>query len=238
MYVANYLPEPESRPGSVNKERYAVRVQFIRNVTYRLIAVSFIIALVAYLTPARETNASAIWVFFGFLFGLSILRTVLLNQVYEAKLAGGLLPLLVVVSAVAARASLGLHFPVWSVLFGLTALGMYTLVCGRDYSFVGGYVLAMIFSNVAIAAYMVAIGAPTSQSTYAILWNSLGCLYFQYDLAAMMYRRLRGETWAAVTDLFRDMFNIIGWLPKVVRHWYRHRILNDLSFELPFRIGQ
>jgi hypothetical protein len=238
MYVANYFPEPLTRAGSVTKEPYAVRVGFIRNVYFRFMIVCAAIALFAYLTPTAETSRVAVWVLIGFLFASSLLRTVIKNPFNEARLAAGQLPLLVIIAAVAVRYLYSIHFPVWSILFGIVTLGVYTQVSGRDFSFVGGYVLSMIFSNVAIAFYMIQIDASAIQSTYALLWNTLGGLYVVYDLASLMYRRQKDELFASVTDIFRDVFNVIGWIPKVISHWHRHRILNDLSFELPFRIGQ
>jgi hypothetical protein len=56
-----------------------------------------------------------------------------------------------------------------------------------------------------------------------------------YDLAALMSRRRQHETWAAVADLFRDVLNVFGYSYRVVRHWRRHRILNDFTPENPFK---
>ena len=109
------------------------------------------------------------------------------------------------------------------------------MLCGRDFSFVGGYVLALIASSTMIAFIMVEEALTSLESWQAILWNAFGLLYLVYDLASLMCRRKTNEVTAASVDLFRDIFNLFGWVPRVVMHWYRHRILNDLSFDLPFR---
>jgi hypothetical protein len=53
-------------------------------------------------------------------------------------------------------------------------------------------------------------------------------VYFAYDLASLMSRRRRGEEAAAVVDLYRDVFNVFGYVPRVIAHWHRHRIWQDV----------
>jgi hypothetical protein len=109
------------------------------------------------------------------------------------------------------------------------------MLCGRDFSFVGGFTLSLIFSSVFIALVMVGEQMTSRQSTYALLWNAVGLFYLVYDLAALLSRRKSNESWASVVDLYRDVFNFIGYFPRVLIHWNRHRILNDLSIDNPFR---
>ena len=82
---------------------------------------------------------------------------------------------------------------------------------------------------------MVEEGMTSQRSAQALIWNSVGLFYMVYDLAALMSRRKTTEAWASVVDLYRDVFNFMGYFPRVLIHWNRHRILNDWSIDNPFR---
>ena len=82
---------------------------------------------------------------------------------------------------------------------------------------------------------MVEEGMSSQRSTQALLWNAVGLFYLVYDLASLLSRRKSDESWASVVDLYRDVFNFLGYFPRVMIHWNRHRILNDLNIDNPFR---
>lgn len=235
VYVPNYVPEPEEIPGNLTKEPYARRVQYIRHVLYKFIGSVAMIVGVGLLVPRNLP----VWPITGFMLIVLLLvsgiRTVLRGTNLEPKLTTWCLPIVVVAVAVTSRAWTAAAFPAWSILAGIACFGIYATICGRDFSFVGGYALSIIASSVFIAGVMVEEGMSSQRSTEALLWNAFGLFYLVYDLAAMLSRRKRNESWASVVDLYRDIFNFVGYFPRVVIHWNRHRILNDLNIENPFR---
>lgn len=236
MYVPNYVPEPEAMPGNVTQEPYARRLLFIRETLYRFGMWVLFITLIAWLLPkqfASDPKFLGVWLLSLGL--LSLARTVGRGKIWEVRISPVLVLICISTTALAARTATVFHFPAWSILAGLGCFTLYAMICGRDFSFVGGYVLALIASSTIIAFVMVEEALTSLQSWQAILWNAFVLFYLVYDLASLMCRRKRDEVTAASVDLFRDIFNLCGWIPRVVMHWYRHRILNDISFDLPFR---
>ncbi|MEI7575475.1 MAG: hypothetical protein WCK51_01170 [Armatimonadota bacterium] len=236
MYVPNYVPEPEAMPGNVTQERYSKRLLFIRETFYRFCLWVLVIALLAWAIPTefgREPRFGWLWLLSLAL--ISLLRTFGRGTTWEVKSAPIQALVCIGTTALAARSATAFSFPAWSVLAGIGCFAVYAIFCGRDFSFVGGYVLALIASSTIIAFIMIEEALTSLQSWQAILWNAFALLYLVYDLASLMCRRKVTEVTAASVDLFRDIFNPFGWVPRVIMHWYRHRILNDLSFDLPFR---
>lgn len=235
MYVPNYVPEPEQIPGSVTKEAYALRLTFIRHVLSRFVGSVGIVVGVGLLMPANKDFLPVTAVLLVLLLLVSGIRTVLRGTDLEPKLTSLTLPLVILVFAAATRTWTTVQFPAWSILAGISCFGIYSAVCGRDFSFVGGYTLSLIVSSVFIAFVMVEEGMTSQRSAQALVWNAAGLFYLVYDLAALLSRRKPTEGWAAVADLYRDVFNFLGYFPRVLIHWNRHRILNDLTIDNPFR---
>jgi hypothetical protein len=235
MFVPNYVPEPEQIPGSVTKEAYAMRLTFIRRVLSCFIgSVGFVVGIGLLLPKTIEVRLATI-VLLGVLLLVSAIRSILRGTDLEAKLTAWTLPVVIVTLGLVSRSWTADHFPTWSILAGISCFGIYAAVCGRDFSFVGGYALSLIVSSVFIAFVMVEEQMTTQRSTQALAWNAAGLFYIVYDLAALLSRRKSTESWAAVVDLYRDVFNFLGYFPRVLIHWNRHRILNDLSIDNPFR---
>ncbi len=235
MFVPNYVPEPEQIPGSVTKEPYAARLQFIRRVLRAFVGSVAMIVGLGLLLPAHLDAKPLTIGLIIILLIVSGIRSVLRGTDLEPKLTTWSLPVVIFTFALATRSWTTLHFPAWSILAGISCFGTYAMLCGRDFSFVGGFTLSLIFSSVFIALVMVGEQMTSRQSTYALLWNAAGLFYLVYDLAALLSRRKSNEGWASVVDLYRDIFNFIGYFPRVLIHWNRHRILNDLSIDNPFR---
>lgn len=235
MFVPNYVPEPEQIPGSVTKEPYAERLRFIRRVLSCFIGSVAMVVGIGMLVPRKLDLATTSIGLLVVLFLVSGIRSLLRGTDLEPKLTTISLPLVIVLLAVATRTWTAAHFPAWSILAGISCFGIYAALCGRDFSFVGGFTLSLIVSSVFIAFLMVEEGMTSQRSGQAIIWNAAGLFYLVYDLAALMSRRKKSEAWASVVDLYRDIFNFMGYFPRVLIHWNRHRILNDLSIDNPFR---
>lgn len=235
MYVPNYVPEPEQMPGNVTKEPYALRLKFIRQTLFRFIGSIGMVVGIAMVVPRDLELWPMTIALLVVLFCVSGIRTLFRGTVIEPKLTTWALPVVLLMVAVTMRCWTLAFFPAWSILAGIACFGIYAAVCGRDFSFVGGYTLSLIASSVFIAFVMVEEKMTSTQSAQALLWNAGGLFYLVYDLAALLSRRKSNESWASVVDLYRDVFNFMGYFPRVLIHWNRHRILNDLSIENPFR---
>jgi len=228
MIVPNYIPEPLEVPGNVTEERYAVRVAFIRRVT--LLHLTGVLAVAGL--------ASVPWIQVGLiptlvslalvLIGLDLWRIAKRGSAIEAKVSAAMLPIVLVLAGRSAAEIALAGFPIAAVLAGSICAAIYTALCGRDYSFVGGFLLSLIASTVALAALAPKLGYDVFTTAIAMTANAVLLAYTQYDLASILARRRRGEEVAAVVDLYRDVFNFFGYAVRCVKHWRRHRI-----FELP-----
>jgi membrane-associated HD superfamily phosphohydrolase len=237
VYVANYIPEPEIMPGCVTQERYRVRIQYIKGVVAKLLLVSGVICFLSLFTQRQLETSMALRIFFTVLLLSSLTRTLLRATRFEILISMIWFLPSVISATLLVGALWTIGFPIWAAFIGIACIGIYTAACGRDFSFVGAYVLCLIASNTFISIIIVAEKMTVLKATLALALNTALLMYLLYDLASILSRRTQNDSWVAIVDLFRDVFNVIGWLPRVVQHWYRHRILNDLGFEIPFRLG-
>jgi hypothetical protein len=235
MQVQNYVPDPVQAAGSINFERYWVRVRFVRKVTY-LFAAAVILALATgYLFKLPISPPQAVLMLALFLLMTSGVRTLLRNNPKEPLFSGALALPSVVLTGLCFRTLVNSGYPLWSAALGILSFALYVRLCGRDLSFVGGFMLALIASSVSIAVIMILARLSPAASAMALLWNASALFYVVYDLASLLGRRRLGEHVGAVTDLFRDGFNFLGYIPRVIIHWQKHKILADLSMDLSFK---
>ncbi len=224
MYVPNYIPEPLEVPGNITLAPYIARVRFIRRVTLlHLLSLSVVTGLSLIPFPATGWIVPAV-VLSILLVLLDLLRIGLRGQRLEAIVSGAALPCVLLAVAWLASEVLRLRIPVWCVLAGPICCGVYTLCCGRDYSFVGCLLLSMIAATTALAAIAAQVGMSARQAWWGVGLSALYLTYFVYDLASLMARRRKGEELAAVVDLYRDVFNFFGYVVRVIGHWKRHKI--------------
>ena len=231
MYVPNYVPEPLEVPGNVTLERYPVRLAFIRRVTLLHAASLCLVAGIAWLparTPRPMPLIAVLAVLAATMLLLDFVRVRLRGRPKEAFWSVALAPAVAIATGIAARVAVLDGYPVWSALVGPAFALAYTLLCGRDYSFVGCGLLALIGSSVTLAGLAVQTHMGHRAAAWALGFNAAYLVYFVYDLASLMSRRRRGEEMAAVVDLYRDVFNVFGYVPRVVRHWNEHRIWQDV----------
>jgi hypothetical protein len=155
---------------------------------------------------------------------LNLIRTRLRGQSKEARLSSGLLPLTILLFGALASVLSRDGIPTWAPVVGIFLAALYGQLSGRDFSFVGGTLLSLIVSSVLIAGFAVQSNWATRTSGLALALNAIYLLYIMYDLASLLSRRRLGEEWAAVADLYRDMFNVFGYLIRVWHHWRKYRI--------------
>ena len=160
--------------------------------------------------------------------GLDALRVASRGLPREASVSLAASAPMFLAAGLAARTMAIVGVPVWALLVGPAFALAYTLLCGRDYSFVGCGLLSLIGSSVLIAGLAQQTGLEHRAAAWALGLNAVYLVYFVYDLASLMSRRRRGEEPAAVVDLYRDVFNVFGYVPRVVSHWRRHRIWQDV----------
>jgi FtsH-binding integral membrane protein len=224
MYVPNYIPEPLEVPSNITLAPYIARVRFIREVTLlHLASLTALTALCA--VPFGPTGWIAPVIVLSVLFVLlDVLRIALRGRRVEAIASSAALPCVLLAVAWLASELMRIHIPVWCALTGPICCYVYTLCCGRDYSFVGCLMLSLIVSTTFLAGLAVQIDMTGRQAWWGIGMNAAYLTYFVYDLASLMARRRKGEELAAVVDLYRDVFNFFGYIVRVIGHWKRHRI--------------
>lgn len=238
MYVPNYVPEPLEVPGNITLEKYRYRVNFIRKVVlWHAVSVA---VLTVWTVLAPKTGSAAFW-------GICLVGAILAADFARIALRGGdsewwvsagfLLPILTFFGLLLNHWIEG-GFPAWASVIGCVCLTIYTLVAGRDFSFPGAFALSWPVSSLIVFLVARAMELPTSGIVGALVLNSVTLGYLIFDLASLLPRRRRNEVAGAVADLYRDVFNIFGYVPRVITHWRKHRILDDLPFELKIRLDE
>jgi hypothetical protein len=224
MYVPNYIPQPLEVPGNVTEQPYCARLKFIRQVAILHLASFAIIAAIAY-APLPPVPVPDSMLAFGIcILVLSIVRITFRRSRVEAAISTSFLPILLVVSGLFCRGLEQSGGPPWPMAVGALCAVLYALFCGRDFSFVGQYFLSLIVSSIAVSGLCRLYEVQPGKAEIALLVNTAYLSYLVYDSASLLARRRLGDQLAAVVDLYRDVFNIFGYVPRVVSHWRKHRI--------------
>ncbi len=224
MYVPNYIPAPIEVPGNLTQESYRARLGFVRRVAVlhflSLIMIGGLstIALPTLPFPVLAVSIGAV------LLMLSMVRISMRATRMDQIFSLCLFPILVTLLATAFRTLDRSGWPVWGILVGAACSVLYALCCGRDFSFVGQFLMSVIASCVALAVVAISIGMDTHRAAFLLGANSSYLFYLVYDSASLLARRRLGEEAAAVIDLYRDVFNVFGYLVRVARHWRKHKI--------------
>lgn len=225
MNVPPFIPSQIVIPGNVAEEKYDVRVRFVKRVAVLHSAtVGFVLALA--MLPVVEVVPFRLGLigFFAGLLGLSLVRGLAKRWRHEQRLSAIFVPLVIGGLAVMVRsATIDAGWPLW--VFGLPSLGhlLYVVLCGRDLSFLGMFVLV----SAGLSAFTIgAAWLDPGEQPYTMLWLAMVAYtaYFTYDLAAIQTRRRLREEMGAVLDLYRDLLNFTTYPVRVIRHWRTHRI--------------
>jgi FtsH-binding integral membrane protein len=222
------LPEPITVPGNVADGDYNFRVRFVKLVGLaHLLSIAVLGAVVAIcLKPSALVELSQhgperfVPLAFLVLIALSIGRR--LAPFGQLLLLGALL-----LSAGAALsfwiASWHDSFPEFMEAAGFTLLAawgtlvLYNLFCGRDYSFMGEFMISWMVT-VAVTVVVSIQSRLTVAEALTIGVAATGALvYWTYDLAMILRRRTPAEPIQAIVDLYRDLLNFVGFPVRILR---------------------
>ncbi|MBS1717102.1 MAG: Bax inhibitor-1 family protein [Armatimonadetes bacterium] len=224
MYVPNYIPDPSEVPGNITERPYLERLTFIRRVCGFHFASILLVAGASFLPGPNPPAIPALWACILYLLFLSLVRTLGRGRPQEHVLSGVLLLPFLIALGPCIRSWTALGFQVWPPVYAAGGALIYSRLCGRDFSFVGQFILSLIFSSFLVALISTAKGLPPSEAAEALAWNAGFLAFFEYDLASLLARRRPGEEIGAVVDLYRDIFNLFGYIERCLKHWQRHKI--------------
>jgi hypothetical protein len=225
VQIQPYFPEPVVVSRNVASERYLVTLGFIRRVMVgHFASVACVVAIAISLVPTFDLTAYAI-VLFACLMALTFARRFLRGGSADNVVSFLLMVPTVWTVASIVRIAFDAGHPVWIVAACYLSASLYGAFCGRDFSFVGQFVITS-FATAAIVAAAGLTGIATWPE--AVIWGCVGLgyvLFYVYDLAALLSRRRLGEEPAAVADLYRDLLNFITYSVRIVLHWRRFRFI-------------
>ena len=224
MIVPNYIPEPLEVPGNVAEHPYLLRLVFIRRVALLHLGSLVVISLLTNLAFPHTGLQTACLALAICLTGLDLVRIALRGKPSEGKISALCLPVVLILVAWGIReTSLG-GWPVFPPLIGASCVVIYAVLAGRDFSFMGCCLLSLIASTVAVAGFANIAEYDRTRAAFALGSNALFVIYWVYDMASLLSRRRPGEEFAAVVDLYRDVFNFFGYAVRMVKHWQKHKI--------------
>src|SRR5579884_1253703 len=146
MNVPPYVPQQIEIPGNVALERYPVRLAFLRRVVL-LFGLTALVVWGASFLPLNVGPYDAVLILASLLL-LSAMRGLAKGRPFEQNIS--------LVASIALFVSLGafVHrlvnygWPVWTLGVGCLCLIAYTFLCGRDLSFLGMWLCALVGSTV------------------------------------------------------------------------------------------
>lgn len=224
MNVQPYFPEPITVPGNIANADYGERLRYVRILVLMLSICFAVVAVALYATPRELPPRQAAVLILGLLAALSLTRRLAPSGLWDNILSGSLLVVLLLALGAGLRYWSDSGLPLYTLAIAACCPAAYTLFSGRDFSFVGGFVLSMLATALASAAYAVARGQPLEELWLPVTLSGVGLFYLYYDLASLLQRRRKGEEVAALADLFRDSLNVLSYGVRVVRHWKRFNI--------------
>ncbi len=224
MYVPNYIPPPIEVPGNATEKSYLVRLGFVRRISVLHFLSLLLIGGISMLALPSLPILTVCIALGCVLLALSLVRIGTRATRNDLLISCALLPLLIMVLAMLVRLLNHGGMPVGGLAVGVGCSVLYALSCGRDFSFVGQYLMSLIASTVILAVAATALGFGAHEAAFLLGSNAIFLFYVVYDLASLLARRRIGEEAAAVVDLYRDVFNVFGYIVRVARHWKKHRI--------------
>lgn len=224
MFIPPYFPEPIVVQDNVADQPYDSRLRFIQQVVALHAVCGACATLVAVYAPLQVRLDQSFASFFSCLAIHSLLRFVWGGRRIERNLNLILLPFTTVSTGLLGRELHRIDWPMAALPIGLLGAAAYVLLAGRDFSFVGQYVLAVLFT---ILGCFGANGIDPKALPHPWLGALLGSAalgYYVYDLAMVLKRRRMDEQLCAVSDLHCDLLNAITYPIRVFNHWRKFSI--------------
>lgn len=220
------VPGPITVPGCAAEEPYDKRITFIKRVAI-LSALSLLVmagSVYAWYLDGRALAASP--AFLGLVSGGLLILIVLVRRASLFVQLAVFVPFFLVGSAALASLSGdllsrqdGLYQVAVALYFGLlTGKLVYAALCGRDYTHVGSFVLTSGWLILIGTSAKFAFGCPGLTATWLTVLAIGANLYWHYDLAMILRRRLIREEMSSVIDLYRDVLNWISYPVRVVKY--------------------
>ncbi|HXH61638.1 MAG TPA: hypothetical protein VNI20_09815 [Fimbriimonadaceae bacterium] len=219
------FPEPIQVAGNVAGGRYGEIVLFIRKTMLGHCASVGLVCLSAVLFGEPQPIKILAIIFVASLLALTAARRFL-----KGGTPGNFASILLLAPTIWSLGGLVRYgwdagLPVWILASGYLCALIYGLVSGKDFSFVGQFVITTVVMAIILPS-TVLLGAVRASD--ALLWGCVTLAYvffFVYDLAALLSRRRPGEAVAAVADLYRDLLNFVTYSVRIALHWRRFRFI-------------
>ncbi|MBL8061282.1 MAG: hypothetical protein JNK63_11290 [Chthonomonas sp.] len=219
VFIPPYFPEPIVVPDNVADRDYDERWKFIRFVSGLFFCAGVCSILIAVFEPISMSLRDSALIFIGCLTLHQLFRALVGGKASERWLQALLLPLTMLSTGTLARNLHDAGWPVVALGVALVGAALYTGVAGRDFSFVGQYVLAglsTILGCIALAAWFPAL-MPNVWAGMAL--GLAGLAYLVYDFAMILKRRRNDEKLSALADLHADLLNGVTYPIRVISHW-------------------
>jgi hypothetical protein len=226
LSVPPVFPEPATVSGNVADTSRTVQVQFLR-ATWLMIflCVAYIFSWAMLYNPPVIKGTLTYFSAMGASVVLSLLRLAPGKSSIKLILSG-----LVFVLAGPIYGSLLLQLEIDGMPIGLMLLSatlvayLYAQLLGRDYSFLGQFLISfgaglvcLFFIESANGDWGWHLWGPVA------IWLVI-CFYLSYNLACVMRRR-RPEDWIeSAIDMFRDPLNLLTYPVRVIQHWRRYPV--------------
>lgn len=222
-HLRPYFPEPITVADNVSEQRHAVWVSFVRRVSIGHAVTVGAVGIVA--VWGGVPPFPPLWLALGGLILASLLR----RLGPRGPMAGWLDLLALAPTALGlgwcAATAHEAGWPVWPLFAATAFAGLYSALCGNDFSF-GGQALLSAAATLAAVAFAGATGAMTVFQAWLAAPTVLAWLFFlAYDLSMLIKRRRATEETSAVVDLYRDLLNWTTYPVRVLLHWRRFKFI-------------
>lgn len=204
------------------EESHQARLAFLRRVA-SLFGVSVLIIAALSLFGLSVWPYDVVLVLTSMLL-LSITRALAKGRFVEQRLSLAVSPGLLVGFAMLVFHFESIGWPVWVMGVGTACAITYTLVCGRDLSFLGMWFISIACSTILAFTFGTLLKVQPAALIEALAVNVAFLSYWVYDFAAILTRRRLGEEVGAVLDLYRDALNMFSYPLRVWEHWRTHKI--------------
>jgi len=222
VYVPNFVPEPLEVPQNVTRAPHRQRVRFLRATVGWYALSTLVAAFAGYLWQPFQDWKMPLLALVGALLLLDAWRIRARGTTREAGVSQWALFPLAILTAFVFQSQT--FFSGWPLVVGAVTLTIYTYSAGRDFSFPAAFLSSVFASSTIIGLIDLQQHVNHLVTAREIAVTTGFLFYLVYDLASLQARRHTNEPMAAAVDLYRDVFNIFGYVPRVIAHWRKHRI--------------